>query len=139
MTTASLAIWILLGMTIVLALVIPLLDSVERLSKFISLRWTCIAIILLIMVGVIIDFDHLADNTRDIVLKGGLIIVGLYLVLRTVEKVLYNGWFKGVNLKGTVTKGDTTASVEIKQDKDPKIEIKEEKKEDSKEESQIEE
>jgi hypothetical protein len=139
MITASLAIWILLGMTIVLALVIPLLDSVERLSKFISLRWTCIAIILLIMVGVIIDFDHLADNTRDIVLKGGLIIVGLYLVLRTVEKVLYNGWLKGVNLKGTVTKGDTTASVEIKQDKDPKIEIKEEKKEDSKEESQIEE
>lgn len=139
MTTASLAIWILLGMTIVLALVIPLLDSVERLSKFISLRWTCIAIILLIMVGVIIDFDHLADNTRDIVLKGGLIIVGLYLVLRTVEKVLYNGWLKGVNLKGTVTKGDTTASVEIKQDKDPKIEIKEEKKEDIKEESQIEE
>ena len=139
MTTASLAIWILLGMTIVLALVIPLLDSVERLSKFISLRWTCIAIILLIMVGVIIDFDHLADNTRDIVLKGGLIIVGLYLVLRTVEKVLYNGWLKGVNLKGTVTKGDTTASVEIKQDKDPKIEIKEENKEDSKEESQIEE
>jgi hypothetical protein len=138
MITASLAIWILLGMTIVLALVIPLLDSVERLSKFISLRWTCIAIILLIMVGVIIDFDHLADNTRDIVLKGGLIIVGLYLVLRTVEKVLYNGWLKGVNLKGTVTKGDTTASVEIKQDKDPKIEIKEEKKEDSKEESQIE-
>jgi len=138
MTTASLAIWILLGMTIVLALVIPLLDSVERLSKFISLRWTCIAIILLIMVGVIIDFDHLADNTRDIVLKGGLIIVGLYLVLRTVEKVLYNGWLKGVNLKGTVTKGDTTASVEIKQDKDSKIEIKEEKKEDSKEESQIE-
>lgn len=139
MTTASLAIWILLGMTIVLALVIPLLDSVEKLSKFISLRWTCIAIILLIMVGVIIDFDHLADNTRDIVLKGGLIIVGLYLVLRTVEKILYNGWLKGVNLKGTVTKGDTTASVEIKQDKDPKIEIKEENKEDSKEESQIEE
>ena len=78
------------------------------------------------MVGVIIDFDHLADSTRDIVLKGGLILVGLYLVLRTCEKVLYNGWLKGINLKGSVSKGDITAKVEIKRDEEPKIEIKEE-------------
>lgn len=126
MSTASLAIWILLGLAIILAIFIPLLDSIEKLSKFISLRWTCIAIILLIMVGVIIDFDHLADSTRDIVLKGGLILVGLYLVLRTCEKVLYNGWLKGINLKGSVSKGDITAKVEIKRDEEPKIEIKEE-------------
>lgn len=108
-----LAIWILAGLVIVLALIIPLLNSIEKLSNFISLRWSCIAIILLIMVGVVIDFAHLSDNTRDITLRGGLIIVGIFLVLRTIEKILYNGWLKGVNLKGTVKKGDLTATAEV--------------------------
>jgi hypothetical protein len=115
MLTSSLAVWILLGLAVVLAIIIPILNSVERFSNFISLRWSCVAILLLIMVGVVIDFEHLADNTRDIVLRGGLIVIGLYLVLRTGEKVLYNGWLKGINLKGSIQKGDLKASAELKQ------------------------
>lgn len=115
MLTSSLAVWILLGLAVVLAIIIPILNSVERFSNFISLRWSCVAIILLIMVGVVIDFEHLADNTRDIVLRGGLIVIALYLVLRTGEKVLYNGWLKGINLKGSIQKGDLKASAEVKQ------------------------
>ena len=54
------------------------------------------------------------DNTRDIVLKGGLIIVGIFLVLRTFEKILYNGWLKGFNLKGSVQKDGIKLEGEIK-------------------------
>lgn len=114
MISANLALWILVGLVVVLAVAIPLLDSVEKFSKFISLRWTCISVILLIMVGVIINFNHLSDNTRDIVIRGGLIVVGVFLVLRTVEKVLSKGWLRGINVKGTIQKGDLKATAEIK-------------------------
>lgn len=123
MVTATLAVWILVGLAVVLALVIPVLDSVKPLSSFISLRWTCIAIILLIMVGVIINFDTLSDSTRDISLTGGLIIVGVFIVLRTVEKVLYNGWLRGVNLKAEVSKGDIKGSVDLSSKEEPKLTI----------------
>ena len=115
MVDATLALWILVGLAILLALIIPILDSTKKFSNFISLRWSCIAIILLIMVGVVIDFTHLADNTRDLVIRGGLIVVGIFVVLRTIEKVLYMGWLKGFNLKGTIQKGDLKATGEIKQ------------------------
>lgn len=114
MISANLALWILVGFVVVFAIAIPLLDSVEKFSKFISLRWTCVSVILLIMVGVIINFNHLSDNTRDIVIRGGLIVVGVFLVLRTVEKVLSKGWLRGINVKGTIQKGDLKATAEIK-------------------------
>lgn len=123
MVTATLAVWILVGLAVVLALVIPVLDSVKPLSNFISLRWTCIAIILLIMVGVIINFNTLSDSTRDIALTGGLIIVGVFIVLRTIEKVLYNGWLRGVNLKAEVSKGDIKGSVDLSSKEEPKLTI----------------
>lgn len=118
MITSHLAIWIMAGLALLLAIVIPILNATKHLSDFISFRWTCVAIILLIMVGVVIDFDHLADDTRNIVLMGGIILVGLYLVLRTGEKVLFNGWLKGINLKGTIQKGDLKATAEIKHTED---------------------
>ena len=105
MANTTLALSILAGLAIILALVIPLLNAIPKLSSFISLRWSCVSVILLIMVGVVIDFEPLADTTRDIALKGGLIIVAAFIILRTIEKVLANGWLKGMNIKGTVTKG----------------------------------
>lgn len=123
MVTATLAVWILVGLAVVLAIVIPVLDSVKPLSSFISLRWTCVAIILLIMVGVIINFNTLSDSTRDIALTGGLIIVGVFIVLRTIEKVLYNGWLRGVNLKAEVSKGDIKGSVDLSSKEEPKLTI----------------
>ena len=116
MITGDIAIIVLGCLALILALIIPVLDSFEKLSKFISLRWSCVAIVILIMVGVVIDFNHLADDTRNIVLTGGLIVVGGFIVLRTLEKVLYNGWLKGLNLKGSVQKGDIIAKAELNTD-----------------------
>jgi hypothetical protein len=79
------------------------------------------------MVGVIINFEHLADSTRDIVIRGGLVIVGIYLVLRTLEKILHAGWLKGLNLKGSIEKNGFKATAEVNQA--PNVENKEDKKE----------
>lgn len=116
MITGEVAVIVLASLALILILVIPLLDSIKKFSDFISLRWICIAVVLLIMVGVVIDFNHLSDESRNIVLTGGLIVVGSFLVLRTLEKVLFNGWLKGVNLKGSVTKGDWVIQGEITND-----------------------
>ena len=123
MANTTLALSVLAGLALILALIIPLLNAIPKLSSFISLRWSCVSVILLIMVGVVIDFEPLADTTRDIALKGGLIIVAAFIILRTVEKVLANGWLKGMNIKGTVTKGDIVATVDIKKD-EAKVEVK---------------
>lgn len=129
MATPNLALLILSGLAIVLAVVIPLLNAIPKLSSLISMRWTCVAVVLLIMVGVVVDFEPLADSTRDIALTGGFVIVGAYLLFRTVEKIMANGWLSNVNVKGTVSKGDITASVEVKNVDKPKEEKKEEPKE----------
>lgn len=123
MANTTLALSILAGLALILALVIPLLNAIPKLSSFISLRWSCVSVILLIMVGVVIDFEPLADTTRDIALKGGLIIVAAFIILRTIEKVLANGWLNKVNVKGTIQKGDIVATVDIKKD-DTIVEVK---------------
>lgn len=134
MANTTLALSVLAGLALILALIIPLLNAIPKLSSFISLRWSCVSVILLIMVGVVIDFEPLADTTRDIALKGGLIIVAAFIILRTVEKVLANGWLKGMNIKGTVTKGDIVATVDIKKD-EAKVEV-EDSTEENKEEKE---
>lgn len=134
MANTTLALSVLAGLALILALVIPLLNAIPKLSSFISLRWSCVSVILLIMVGVVIDFEPLADTTRDIALKGGLIIVAAFIILRTIEKVLANGWLNKVNVKGTIQKGDIVATVDIKKD-DTTVEVKdstEENKEENK-------
>lgn len=123
MANTTLALSVLAGLALILALIIPLLNAIPKLSSFISLRWSCVSVILLIMVGVVIDFEPLADTTRDIALKGGLIIVAAFIILRTVEKILANGWLNKVNVKGTIQKGDIVATVDIKKD-DTTVEVK---------------
>ena len=137
MANTTLALSVLAGLALILALIIPLLNAIPKLSSFISLRWSCVSVILLVMVGVVIDFEPLADTTRDIALKGGLIIVAAFIILRTVEKILANGWLKGMNIKGTVTKGDIVATVDIKKD-EAKVEVKDSTEENKEEKESVE-
>lgn len=137
MANTTLALSVLAGLALILALIIPLLNAIPKLSSFISLRWSCVSVILLIMVGVVIDFEPLADTTRDIALKGGLIIVAAFIILRTIEKVLANGWLKGMNIKGTVTKGDIVATVDIKKD-EAKVEVEDSTEENEEEKEAVE-
>lgn len=113
MITPDVAMWILVGLAVLLLIVIPLLDSTEKFSKIISMRWTCTAVILILMVAVIVDFEHLSDETRTLILRGGLIVVGAFILLRSIEKVISNGWLKGMNIHGTIEKGGVKASVDL--------------------------
>ena len=113
MTDPILAIIILCALITILIVLVPILDAIPALTRFVSFRWVCVSIVLVLMVGVIIDFKELSDSTRDLTITGGMIIVGGFLLLKTLEKILYNGWLKGVNLKGSIEKGELKGNVEI--------------------------
>lgn len=113
MITPDVAMWILVGFAVLLLIVIPLLDSTDKFSKIISMRWTCTAVILILMVAVIVDFEHLSDETRNLILKGGLVVVGAFILLRSIEKVISNGWLKGFNIRGSIEKGGVKATVDL--------------------------
>lgn len=116
MTDPILAIIILCALITILIILVPILDAIPALTRFVSFRWVCVSIVLVLMVGVIIDFKELSDSTRDLTITGGMIIVGGFLLLKTLEKILYNGWLKGVNLKGSIEKGELKGNVEISSD-----------------------
>ena len=86
---------------------VPILNKTA--PKYISYRWCVIVVALALLIGAVIDFEVLSDDARKIVLIGGLVIAGVYVFLRTIEKVLANGWLNGASIE--IEKGDIKAKV----------------------------
>ena len=86
---------------------IPILNV--KAKKFISYRWCVVVVVLALLIGAVVDFEILTDETRRTVILGGIVIGGLYVVLRTVEKGLSKGWLSGTRIKAR--KGD--AEIEL--------------------------
>lgn len=107
---------ILVSFIVLFGVGVPILNV--KLPKFISYRWCVIVVALALLIGAVIDFEVLSEEPRKIVLVGGLIIVGVYVVLRTIEKVLANGWLKGASLEAT--KGDISVKLSSESSKDGK-------------------
>lgn len=72
---------------------LPLIEIIPRVGKIVSLRWAIVAIIVSLMVAAILDFSHLSDDIRKTVIVGGLCTGGLWIVARSAEKALFNGFF----------------------------------------------
>lgn len=105
---------IMIIMVIFLLVVIPLLDASAKLGKYISLRYTLVAVCLIMALGCVLDFSHLIESSRNIVLGGGFILVGLFVVVRSLEKIKIGPR----KLHMTAKKGDIELSAEIEHDKD---------------------
>lgn len=106
---------ILLVACILLLIVVPIMDGSKRFGKYISLRYTLVAIALIMSLGCILDFSHLSDHSRDIVLLGGLILVGVFIILRSCEKMKLGG--KTIEL--SAGKGDAKITATITGEKSP--------------------
>ncbi len=98
---------IIIGFLFVFGLCLPVLNKLA--PEYVSYRWCVVVVILALLIGVVVDFSELSDEARGYVVLGGLIIAGGYIVLRTLEKALANGWLHGVRLD--VRKGDASATV----------------------------
>lgn len=102
MISPSVATAILISFIVLFGVGVPILN--KKAPKYISYRWCVVVVILALLIGSVIDFDILSDEARRVVLIGGLVIAGAYVALRTVEKILANGWLRGATLEAK--KGD---------------------------------
>ena len=98
---------IMVSFILIFGVGVPILNKTA--PKYISYRWCVIVVALALLIGAVIDFEVLSDDARKIVLIGGLVIAGVYVFLRTVEKILANGWLNGASIE--IEKGDIKAKV----------------------------
>ena len=92
-----------------LMFIIPVLDASKRFGKFISLRYTLIVITTLMALGCVLDFNHLTEKARVITISGGLALVGIFILVRSLEKIKLGGR----TFEFKVQKGDTTAEAKL--------------------------
>lgn len=107
MISPGIATIIIIAFILLFGVGVPILNV--KAKKFISYRWCVVVVILSLLVGAVIDFEVLSDDVRHTIILGGLIIGGVYVALRTFEKVLSKGWLKGTKVKAK--KGD--AEIEL--------------------------
>ena len=101
--------------SVFLLILIPLIDGSKRFSKFISLRYTVTAVMVSMMLGCILDFSHLAESSRNIVLYGGIIIAGIFIIVRTLDKIKLGG----KHIEISAEKGDAKITTTIMGEKSP--------------------
>lgn len=115
MLTPVVASIVLLCVCVLLLIVVPIMDGSERFAKYVSLRYILVAMSLIMALGCILDFSHLAESSRNIVLTGAVVLVGIFVIVRSLEKVKLGG--KKVEL--SFEKGDMKASTTISGEKVP--------------------
>lgn len=115
MLTPELAAVILLAVCVLLLIVIPILDGSKKFSRYISLRYTLVAVALIMALGCILDFSHLSESSRNIVLMGGLVLVGLFVAVRSLEKMKLGG----KKIEFSAGKGDAKITATIHGEKSP--------------------
>lgn len=109
MISSTMATIIMIALLLFLLVAIPFLDMHPTLGKYISKRYTLVCVFLVLSVGVVLDFSHLSETTRNTVLIGSITLVGLYMILRGLEKLKLGDR----NIKLSAEKGDAKASLEI--------------------------
>lgn len=102
---------VLIGFLVVMGVVVPICGVFEKIREVISLRWLVIVTILALTLGAVIDFDHLDDASRLGIIIGGMVIGGLFVLLRTYEKCKAKGWAFPSIPPIVLKKGDISAEI----------------------------
>ena len=98
-----------------LLIIIPILDGSKRFGKFISLRYTVTAVMISMMLGCVLDFSHLVESSRNIVLYGAIVISGIFIIVRTLDRIKLGGKHIEISAK----KGDARITTTITGEKSP--------------------
>jgi hypothetical protein len=111
---------ITIGLIAFLLIVVPLCERIPWIGECVSRRWVVVAIITTLMVAVVIDFSHLENSIRMAIIVGGFIIGGAYILVRSLEKAMANGWsLSAGKLVGNWSqKSVTIEDVKVEKEKD---------------------
>lgn len=107
MISPSFATCIVITFILVFGVVVPILN--RRAPKYISYRWCVVVVLLALLIGAVVDFGELNDTARQAVIIGALIVAGVYVILRTLEKALANGWLQHTQIEAK--KGDISVKI----------------------------
>jgi CDP-diglyceride synthetase len=105
---------IIIGFLIIFGILIPIIGNIPKIRNIISYRYLIIVCFLACMLGVIINFSELDTSVRLAVIIGSIILCSVFILVRSLEKWMYNGWSLSKDLKAIVQKGDAKAEIEIK-------------------------
>lgn len=103
---------IMLAFMILFGVALPIMDKSKMFGKFVSLRFAVLVVFLSMAVGVVLDFSHLEDEIRLVIIAGTLVIGGLFILIRTWEKAVSKGWTIGIK-KIEASKGDAKVTVDV--------------------------
>lgn len=105
---------IIIAFLVIWAIIIPVCGVIPKVKEIISYRYLVVTVFLACTIGVIVNFGELDTGVKMSVIVGTAILSGLYIVLRSIEKLAFNGLFSSHDLKASVSKGDIEAKIELK-------------------------
>ena len=87
----------------------PLLGVLPKVREMVSLRYLTVIVWLAVLIGVIVNFSELSDTIKLAVVISAAVMSGLFVAVRSFEKVQYTH-----DLHITAQKGEAKAEIELK-------------------------
>lgn len=105
---------IILVFLLVFGLVLPIIGVIPKVRDIVSLRYLTLVVWLACMIGVVVNYHDLDSSIKRAVVIGTAILSGIYIILRSIEKWLFNGWKFSKDIEASLSKGDAKAEIKVK-------------------------
>lgn len=106
---------IIIAFLVIWGILIPIVGGIPKIKEIISYRYLIIIVFLACMIGVVINYHDLDSSIKSAVIIGTAILSGLFILLRSFEKICANGWLSKKDIKASVSKGDIKAEIDVKE------------------------
>lgn len=87
------ATYIAIALLAFLLCIVPLFEKIPKLGDCVSRRYIVVVVFVVAALACILNFNALDTSIKSTVIIGALIISTLYVVIRSLEKFLYAGFF----------------------------------------------
>lgn len=87
------ATYIAIALLAFLLCIVPLFEKIPKLGECVSRRYVVVVVFVVAALACILNFNALDTSIKSTVIIGALVISTLYVVIRSLEKWLYGGFF----------------------------------------------
>lgn len=103
---------VIVGFLIIFGVLLPVLERIPKVKDIISFRWAVVVIYSALAIGVTLDFSHLDNSVRFVIVIGGIILSAIFLIVRSIEKAAVNHW-KLPRTRVGIKKGNVSAELSV--------------------------
>lgn len=87
------ATYIAIALLAFLLCIVPLFEKIPKLGDCVSRRYVLVVVFVVMAFACILNFNSLDTSIKSTVIIGALIVSTLYVVMRSLEKWIYSGFF----------------------------------------------